>query len=92
MAIICAPTTLVVELFVRFEEQLILSVDRFELKSQLETTTAQDPLEDRKARLPSSGLDVVDDGARYPRRHGELRNTEVGSDAGAADERRSKLA
>jgi hypothetical protein len=92
MAIICAPTTLVVELFVRFEEQFILSVDRFELKSQFETTTAQDLLEDGKARLPSSRLDVVDDRTRYPRRHGELRNAEVGSDAGAADECRSKLA
>jgi hypothetical protein len=79
-------------LFVGFEEQLILSVDRFELKPQLETTTAQDLLEDRKARLPPSRLDVVDDGARHPRRHGELRNTEVGSDASAADECRSKLA
>ena len=92
MAIICASTTLTIELFVRFEEQLILSVDRFELKPQLETTTAQDLLEDRKARLPSSRLDVVDDGTRYPRRHGELRNAEVGSYAGAADECRSKLA
>jgi hypothetical protein len=67
MAIICAPATLVVELLVGFEEQLILSVDRFELKSQFETTAAQDPLEDWKTRLPSSRLDVVDDGARYPR-------------------------
>jgi hypothetical protein len=92
MAIICASTTLTIELFVRFEEQLILSIDWFEMKSQLETTTAQDLLEDRKARLPPSRLDVVDDGTRYPRRHGELRNTEVGSDAGAADECRSKLA
>jgi hypothetical protein len=32
MAIICAPATLVVELLVGFEEQLILWVDRFELK------------------------------------------------------------
>ena len=92
MAIIRAPTTLVVELFAGFEEQLILSVDRFELKSQLETTTAQDLLKDRKARLPASRLDVVDDRTRYPRRRGELRNAEVGSDAGAADECRSKLA
>ena len=80
-----------VESLVRFPEKLVFSVDRFELKSQLKTTSAQNLLEDREARLPSPRLDVVDDGARYSRRRGELRNAEVSADARTTDKRRSEL-